>query len=258
MEYIKYPRTEHLLGSKFLDQSNFNTHYVNNEQFCFPSLTSTQLFVIEEKMDGIGIGIFFIGDSIHFQQRGHIFNIDNIPDLLKKFKTWALLNEELLFCIVANQYTLFGEWLEFKHTVFYNNLPDFFLEYDIYDHTTQKFLSTNQRYSLINNQLHSVKVLKQTHSLSLEIIHNLLTEYPTSYFNNNSWSDDFNYLCKNLPSLAFDTTKNSSYEGFYIKIEDKEKTLSRMKWIRKEFFDIVKLNEHWKNKQIVTNIKSQI
>lgn len=254
MDYVKYPRTEHLLGSKFLDESHLNIHYKNNEEFDFPILKENQSFIIEEKMDGIGLGIFFVDDKIHIQQRGHIFNLSDIPDLLHNFKSWLQFNEELLYCIIGNQYTLFGEWLEYKHTVFYNHLPSLFLEYDMFDHKTQQFLSTNSRSELINNQILSVKVIKQTSSLSLSIISEILQDNPFSYFNNKNWQADFNQLVVQFPSITQDTLKKSSYEGFYIKIEDEHYTLQRMKWIRKEFFDIVSLNQHWKNKPIIKNL----
>jgi hypothetical protein len=36
---------------------------------------------------------------------------------------------------------LFGEWLAAEHTVCYDNLPDWFLAFDIYDVASQKFYS---------------------------------------------------------------------------------------------------------------------
>lgn len=254
MNYIKYPRTNHLLGSKFLDESDFNIHYQNKEDFQFPVLKSNESFIIEEKMDGIGVGIFFINDAPYIQQRGHIFSLQDTPELLKNFKKWVILNEELIYCIIGNKYTMFGEWLEFKHTVFYNHLPSLFLEYDIYDHTAQKFLSTTKRYKLINLQLPSVKVIQETPTLSLINMKQLLTKYPSSFFNNQSWQLDFNTLLKEFPQVEKDSIKNASYEGFYIKIENEDHTIERLKWIRKEFFDIVQLNQHWKNKPRINNL----
>ena len=115
MDYIKYPRTEHLLGSKFLDLDNFNLNFQDKEGLACPSLKNNQHFIIEEKMDGIGLGILFIDGLPHIQQRGHIFPLQEIPDLLKNFKSWVIYNEEMLYCMIGENYTLFGEWLEFKH-----------------------------------------------------------------------------------------------------------------------------------------------
>lgn len=253
MQYIKYPRTEHLLGSKFLDLSNFNTHFKDNEASAFPLLIENQSFVIEEKMDGIGLGICFIDNQVYIQQRGHLFPLEQTPDLLKNFKSWVEYNEELLYCIIGNQYTLFGEWLEFKHTVFYNQLDSLFLEYDIFDHTKNTFLSTNQRYKLIDNQLPSVKVVQQSSSLNLPVIEQLLLTNQYSHFNNSQWIKDYQQILTQYPESLNDTIKNGGIEGFYIKIENEYETLQRYKWIRKEFFDIVAQNQHWKNKPIIKN-----
>lgn len=253
MKYIKYPRTEHLLGSKILDLSHFNQHFQDNDAVSFPILNENEFFVIEEKMDGIGLGICFINDKIHIQQRGHLFPLDETPDLLKNFKFWVQYNEELLYCIIGHRYTLFGEWLEFKHTVFYNHLDSLFLEYDLFDHDNNIFLSTHQRYKIIDNQIPSVKVLQESLSLDLSSIKNLLTNNPKSYFNNSQWDKDYQELIKKYPQSCEDTIKNAGYEGFYIKVENQQQTFHRYKWIRKEFFDIVVQNQHWKDKPLIKN-----
>lgn len=256
MEYVKYPRTEHLLGSKNLDLSNFDIHYQNNEQLQFPSLNFNESFIVEEKMDGIGLGICFINGLVHIQQRGHLFPLQETPALLKNFKSWVEYNEELLYCIIEEKYTLFGEWLEFKHTVFYNALTSPFLEYDIYDHANNTFLSTSQRYKLINNKLPSVKVIQQLPSLDLNTLKSLLENYPTSFFTNDLWSKDLLMLKKNFNFVEQDSLQNRGFEGFYIKVENEYETLQRYKWIRKEFFDIVSQNQHWKDKPLIKNIIS--
>lgn len=253
MNYVKYPRTEHLLGSKYLNFNEVDLNFKNKEQIDFPMLLPDEKFIIEEKMDGIGLGICFINSIPHIQQRGHLFSIDKTPDLLKNFKEYILHNEELLYCIIGEQFTIFGEWLEFKHTVFYNNLPSFFLEYDIFDHHSQYFLSTSRRINMINNSLTSVKVLAETQSCNLNTISELFNNNPTSSFCNNHWQSDFNLLKKNNPELQLNTLLSSQYEGFYIKIENQNEVTQRFKWITKDFFNIVSQNNHWKNQQLILN-----
>lgn len=253
MQYIKYPRTEHLIGSKLLNQDNFHLNIKDNGSIKFPILQSDQTFVIEEKMDGIGLGICFIDDQVYIQQRGHLFSLSQTPDLLKNFVNWVNYNEELLYLLIGNRYTLFGEWLEYKHTVFYNNLHSYFLEYDMYDHKHNLFLSTEQRYLLLNNQIPSVKVLEQTCHLDLAFIGNLLKTHSTSFFNNSQWQSDYQKMLSHFPQAQQDTLQNGRYEGFYIKVENSTQTLERFKWISKDFFDIVQKNEHWKNKALIKN-----
>ncbi len=44
---------------------------------------------------------------------------------------------------------MYGEWLYAKHTVFYDNLPHYFMEFDVLDRLTRAFLSTTARRELL-------------------------------------------------------------------------------------------------------------
>ena len=233
--------------------NEFDLNFKNKEQIDFPTLLPDEKFIIEEKMDGIGLGICFINSIPHIQQRGHLFHIDQLPDLLRNFKQYILHHEETLYCIIGEQFTLFGEWLEFKHTVFYNNLPSLFLEYDIFDHQNQSFLSTSRRLNMINHSLSSVKVLSETQSCNLNTIAELLNSYPISCFCNTQWQSDFDLLKNKFPSLEINTLLSSQSEGFYIKVENNNEVTQRFKWITKDFFNIVSKNNHWKSQEIILN-----
>lgn len=74
--FIKYPRTEHLFGSKLLDIGNLSNNL--DKQTClFPELTNStnHTIIIEEKMDGIGLGIGFFNAQLYIQHRGHTYFI---------------------------------------------------------------------------------------------------------------------------------------------------------------------------------------
>jgi hypothetical protein len=61
---------------------------------------------------------------------------------------------------LGSRFILFGEWLYAKHTVFYDALPHYFLEYDVLDLEMQVFLSTKRRQQLLTGlPLVSVPVL---------------------------------------------------------------------------------------------------
>ncbi len=38
-----------------------------------------------------------------------------------------------LYELLKDRYIMYGEWLYAKHTVFYDNLTHYFMEFDIYD-----------------------------------------------------------------------------------------------------------------------------
>lgn len=253
INFNKYPKTNHLIGSKFLDESHFLFNFTDNQQSQFKPLSKNQFYVIEEKMDGIGIGIFFNNGIPFIQHRNHFYELNNLPQLLSGFKLWFDYHKDLIYSIILNDYVLFGEWLEFKHSVFYNNLPSYFLEYDIYDIKNNMFLSTIERDNLIQKRLFSVKVLHICDSLNLKSIHELLKTFNTSFFNNSNWEYDFNNYSNLYKSFYSSTVKNANIEGFYIKIEDNVKVNDRYKWIRKEFFDILLNSNHWKDNQLIKN-----
>ena len=65
------------------------------------------------------------------------------------FKTWAQTHAEALRACLGHRYVLFGEWLFAKHTIFYDRLPHYFLEFDVYDRVADRFLSTPARRALL-------------------------------------------------------------------------------------------------------------
>lgn len=248
MKHIHYPRTEHFTGQIFSPEHTF---------------------VIEEKMDGIGLGLGFHNGKAYIQQRGHIYLLNDIPHLLKGFVAWILDREELLYELIGENYVMFGEWLEYKHTHFYDKLPDYFLEYDVYSKEKECFLSTLARQQLIgHNQswLHSVFVIDIfNQNVSHTILNNInnvfldkkMLDNPQSFFKTDDILLNFyrsqKYM-KNLESIARHTILDTSYEGFYIKLEDKDFVVSRYKLINKVFLQKIQNGEHWKNSSLVKNL----
>ena len=62
----------------------------------------------------------------------------------------------------GTRYTLYGEWLYARHTIRYDCLPHYFLEFDLFDRETDEFLSTDRRRVLLSSApLVSVPVVGQ-------------------------------------------------------------------------------------------------
>lgn len=265
--FIKYPRTEHLCGSKFLDLGGDFSSLKNLEGYSFAQL-SGQTIVVEEKMDGIGLGLGFSNGQVYIQHRGHIYSQNemtdyNAPYYIKDFYQWFLQYEELFYFILGERYTLFGEWLKYKHTVFYNDLPSYFMEYDIYDKENCYFLSTNKRLDLLKDykeSISSVHVLYQNQDLSLKDIQQLLLTTQYSIGKNEHWKNDLIEFCNlnnlDITTILNETLNDNLFEGFYIKTENEDQVIGRYKWIRKSFIDIILNNEHWKNRTTIYNIEN--
>ena len=48
-------------------------------------------------------------------------------------KQWASVHRDAFYRVLGNRYIMYGEWMYAKHTVFYDALSNYFLEFDIYD-----------------------------------------------------------------------------------------------------------------------------
>lgn len=194
-----------------------------------------QFLVIEEKVDGAGVSIELDRHlNLEIKHRGSLANGKEFRELHK----WAERHWEDLLFLLGERYTLFGEWMHNKHTIFYDNLPHYFLESDIYDQERKIWLSTSAR----NNLLKSSKFIKQVPVIAamkpsaLYQITNLVgkTKYQTD-----GWQKTLRSKCEMFganPDQAFKETDQSGLmEGLYIKHEDDLQVLNRYKYVRYEF-----------------------
>lgn len=54
---------------------------------------------------------------------------------------------------------MYGEWLYAKHTVYYDELTHYFMEFDLFDREKNAFLSTKKRRELLSGYPFIVSVL---------------------------------------------------------------------------------------------------
>ena len=139
MDLIKYPRTHHLEGSR-LQQGDEDL-----SQIPFSTIRGKYL-VIEEKVDGANCAISFNENKeLLLQSRGHYLTGGYRERHFNFLKQWASIHQDELYQVLTTRYIMYGEWLFAKHTVYYDKLPHYFLEFDIYDKEKQIFLSTSSR-----------------------------------------------------------------------------------------------------------------
>ncbi len=132
-DFVKYPRTPHLFGSRGTDDDK---HLGEAESLRFvadPSL------IVEEKLDGTNVGIHFTSDgTMRLQCRGHLITEGMHPQY-DLFKQWAAVKRPVLEDIVEDRLILFGEWVYARHSVHYRRLPHYFFEFDICDKQSGDF-----------------------------------------------------------------------------------------------------------------------
>ena len=247
---LKYPRTPHLEGSRLQAGDE------DLSQVPFSHLKGKYL-VIEEKVDGANTAISFDEDgSLLLQSRGHYLTGGYRERHYNLFKQWAMVHKDAFYSVLGTRYILYGEWLYAKHTVYYDNLPHYFLEYDIYDRETKKFLSTKKRREMLEGlPILSVPVLKVGYFNKLDDITKLLGD--SLYITPNKKQNLKETAIKlNLDweKVLKETDDSILMEGLYIKVESEDEVLERLKYVRYSFFQsIVDSETHWLDRPIIPN-----
>lgn len=247
----KYPRTQHLQGSKLQKGDE------DLSQVPFLELKGQHL-VVEEKVDGANAGISFSdsGDLL-LQSRGHFLRGGPREKHWTLFKQWAALHEDTLFDILGSRYVMYGEWLFAKHTVFYDLLPHYFMEFDVYDRERDAYLSTEARRGLLGSSpVRSVLVLHEGEIDELEVLLGLVR---ASYFRTGLWRtrlDEQAIRAGVDPELARRQTDiHEEMEGLYLKVESDGIVQQRLKWVRPSFLNSIMDSEtHWLDRPIIQNV----
>ena len=153
-EFIKYPRTPHLFGSKGTDDDK------HLDEADSKSFIADESLIVEEKIDGTNVGIHFSSaGQLVLQCRGHLI-AEGMHPQYDLFKQWTTVKRAALEERLEDRYILFGEWMYARHSVHYRQLPHFFLEFDIYDKQVAAFLSLELRMALLDGMnIETVPVL---------------------------------------------------------------------------------------------------
>lgn len=247
---IKYPRTPHLQGSKL---------QIGDEDLSqIPaSKILGKYLVIEEKVDGANTAISFDDDgNLLLQNRGHYLTSGYRERHYDLFKKWATNHMNELFEILGTKYIMYGEWLYAKHTVYYDALPHYFLEFDIYDKENKVFLDTETRHKMLKDSIVvSVPVLQKG-------IFKNVKEILCYLGNSNYKTDNFIENLKNeaikqnydINKVLLETDNSMLMEGIYIKVEENGIVTDRMKYVRYSFTQaITESNTHWIDRTIIPN-----
>lgn len=248
---LKYPRTPHLEGSRLQPGDEGHGHVP------YASLKGCWL-VVEEKLDGANCGVSFseAGDLL-LQSRGHYLVGGGRERQFNLFKRWASAHEAVLLERLEDRYVMYGEWLHKKHSVFYDALPHYFTEFDVWDRKTQQFLSTRARRALLTGlPVLSVPVLYE--GVAPDNLKGLLRHLGASLGRTEQWPVHYEAAAASAgldKAQAWQLAdKNFRCEGLYLKIEEGEETTGRLKWVRSDFVQaIVQSGKHHAEQPFVAN-----
>lgn len=230
-DFIKYPRTPHLFGSKGTDDDK---HLGRKESEAFIAAPS---LIVEEKLDGTNVGIHFTTRGrMVLQCRGHEITEGMHPQY-DLFKQWTSVKRPALEAMLGNRFILYGEWLYAKHSVHYRALPHYFFEFDLYDKDAAQFLDLATRLQMLDGTgLHTVPVLHRGPATEEELRALIGPSAFDSAFDN-----------------PITGRTDHLMEGLYVRTEAGGHVTGRAKMVRPEFVEKVKQSEHWQHKAMVPN-----
>eukprot|EP01091_Cochliopodium_minus_P000247 TRINITY_DN10263_c0_g1_i1.p1 TRINITY_DN10263_c0_g1~~TRINITY_DN10263_c0_g1_i1.p1 ORF type:complete len:251 (+),score=58.21 TRINITY_DN10263_c0_g1_i1:19-771(+) len=207
--FYKFPKTPHLEGSSVVDDDeiiNFSNLKLDNEFS----------IVIQEKVDGANVSMHFLNEDNKYnpiiQKRSGLIEQKGEHEQYEQFRKWVMSNIEELWEILGDEYVIFGEWLYCLHAVKYDQLPDFFLAFDLLNKKTQKWKSFQFLKDKLNDKFTHVPLLWSGSCAS------------------NQLKDKLKDLI--LPSKF---SSNEISEGVYIRIEKGDDVVDRFKLRRKTF-----------------------
>lgn len=246
----KYPRTPHLEGSRLQpgdeDLSQVPFSYIKGKYL-----------VVEEKIDGANTAISFSEEGeLLLQSRGHYLTGGYRERHYNLMKQWATIQKDALYAVLGSRYIMYGEWMYAKHTVWYDALPHYFVEFDIYDRERGIYLDTPSRRKLTQElPIASVPVLAEGSFTEKEKLLMLLGD--SCYKTEDHWE----HLRQAAEKAGLDaervlreTDPSPTMEGLYIKLEENGQVVDRVKFVRASFHQCVDASgSHWLERPIVPN-----
>jgi hypothetical protein len=229
--FVKYPRTPHLFGSKGADDDKHLGETESNRFIADDSL------IVEEKLDGTNVGIHITDDGeMVLQCRGHLITEGMHPQY-DLFKQWALVKRFTLEQRLKNRFILFGEWVYARHSIWYRELPHYFFEFDIYDKEQHCFLDLERRRAILDGAgIQTVPVLHRGSLRRADLDGMIGPSQFRSQFDNP--------LTKRTANLM---------EGLYLRTEKNGVVTGRAKFVRSEFVEKIKQSDHWQNQAMIPN-----
>ncbi len=178
---------------------------------------------ILEKVDGANSGVIRTKEWFRLQKKGSLVDASE-HEQFNFFKAWSAQNYEKLLLIPAHL-RVYGELMRAQHTIFYNQLPDWFVVFAIYDDKTRKYLDWHLVKALANDWgLATVPLIAQDVHVSKMDLFDMIPN-PTNY-------------------------GEGPAEGLVIWNYRQQ---MRGKLVREEFVKHMEEHDHWKNEKVVFN-----
>lgn len=229
--YFKFPRTPHLWNTGAATRDDIRLDPKLSAMYFGPN---AQTVCVTEKVDGANLGISLTANwEIECQHRGQQIVYTTSPEY-SKLKEWLQRKAKFLCDILEpERHILYGEWCQRKHSILYDNLPDYLLVFDCYDRKQKKFMSRKRVESLCQDKFAMTRCIGHLRFEHQEEIEKLMNETMSCYK-------------KKTPGPI---------EGLYLKIEDEENgwNVHRCKLVRSDFIQGIESTGHWTHGEVVHN-----
>lgn len=209
--------------------------------------------VVEEKVDGANVGIWFDGAELRLQSRGHVLRGGAVERQFAPFHAWAAERREALFEGLGSNRVLYGEWCFAKNKSYYDNLPDWFVGYDVLDRARNTFLATPERDAvLMTCQVQRVPRLWTGQFGKAPAFTSLIGP---SRFKSPRWRET---LAKEADRVGVrnplaETDDSDAMEGVYVRVEDSSSVVARIK-LHREGYEKVR-NDSWRESPLIRNTR---
>jgi hypothetical protein len=219
--FFKFPRTPHLewelsrppRGDKVLGRAEA-VAFLDGD------------VIVEEKVDGANLGFSLDAHgAIRVQNRGSWIERSAHPQF-QSLWGWIAARECILGQILSPDRILFGEWCFAVHSVHYDQLPDWFLGFDLYDCSEGRFWSTEKRDHLLKEAA--------------------ISQVPHVFSGRISVAGLREMLRSERSRLG-----SQPLEGLYVRREGVEWLQGRAKLVRPDFLGAIQ--EHWSSRTLVRN-----
>lgn len=181
---------------------------------------------VEEKLDGANLGISLGSDGqLRAQNRGQ-YLIEPYVGQFSRLTSWLAQHQWQLHAQLSTDLILFGEWCAARHSLDYENLPDWFVVFDVYDRAAQRFWSSQRRNAMAESLgLSAVPALCEGKASLIQL--------------------------KKLLASTTSRYREGAPEGLVVRRESEQWCESRAKLVRAEFTQTI--SDHWRSRSIEWN-----
>lgn len=209
--------------------------------------------VVEEKVDGANVGIWFKNGELRLQSRGHVLRGGPDERQFASFHGWASSRLDSLRETLGERFVVYGEWCFAKHKAYYDALPDWMLGCDVIERESGRFLGVHQRDNLL--AACRIQAVARLWSGDFGKASAFGTLLGPSRYKTVRWRDALGEAASlqhvPLASILLETDDSDAMEGIYVRVEDDTGVIGRMKLHRDGYVKV--RSDHWRDRPLIRN-----